>query len=85
MANFTVWCPEYGQEPEDGMLIKDAFDASMAAVFWAERYETWNNEWPIASQGECVRVMVQEEGSNTQSQFVVSGEIRPHYSATPPR
>ena len=80
MSDFMVWCLDYGQEQEDGMHIKDAFDHRHAATQWASRYENKQAEWPIASGG-VVTVKVLRLGESGPLEYFVDGECVPSYSA----
>lgn len=80
MSDFMVWCPDYGQEEEDAMHVRDSYDHAAAARDWAEKYEQSNADYNIAN-GECVTVKVHRLGGDTQT-FAVSGYAQPAYTAT---
>ncbi len=80
MSDYRVWCPDYGQEEEDAMHIRDSYDHAAAACDWAEQYERRNADYSIADGG-CVTVIVHRLRGDTQT-FAVSGYARPTYSAT---
>ena len=76
---FLAWCPEYGQDAEDGIEIT-VFDDGEAAEEWAERYEREDTDYPILN-GQDVTVRVRDIKTGIETVFAVSGEIIPSYSA----
>ena len=80
LSRHLVWCPAYGQGPEDGLKIT-AFDADDAATEWAETTERDASEYLIA-EGEEVTVHVRDVDTGAETAFVVRGELVPSYFAS---
>ena len=79
MTKFLVWCPEYGQEPEDGRVF-DAWDAPCAACKWAQHQDQKSADYTIVS-GSDATVTVRAVSSLTEWELIVSGESVPSYQA----
>lgn len=79
MSKFTTWCPEHGQEREDGRVF-EATDHEHAAQKWAHREDSWGADYLIVSGRSTPTVKVALEGEDPKT-FVVSGESVPQYYA----
>lgn len=79
MRTYVVWCPDLGQEPEDGATIP-ATDPADAAEGWAEWHDRSSAEYRIASGREEV-VIVRDVDTSEQREWIVRGESMPYYTA----
>lgn len=81
MRTYVVWCPELGQEQEDGATIP-ATDPADAAEGWAEWHDRSSAEYRIASGREEI-VIVRDVETGEQREWIVRGEAMPYYTAQP--
>jgi len=81
MGTYVVWCPDMGQEQEDGATIP-ATDPADAAEGWAEWYDRNSAEYCISSGREKI-VIVRDIATGRQSEWIVRGESVPYYTAQP--
>lgn len=80
---FLVWCPEYGEDAEDGDVIY-ARDHELAAERWAERSDADSAEYSIVSGTPVTVHVVTEDGDPANAQrFFIEGESQPVYHAYP--
>ena len=77
---YLVWCPENGQERDDGRRFT-ASDAGDAASRWAKWYDAWGADYLIVG-GSAAVVMVESPDGSVE-QFTVTGESMPAYRAYP--
>lgn len=77
---FIVWCPDIGQEKEDGYHIK-ASDAEFAAEEWAHRYDAASAEYAIVNGTEREVTVVEDRDGAEELRFSVTGEaVRQYYT-----
>jgi len=81
MRTYVVWCPDLGQEREDGATIP-ATDPADAAAGWAEWHDRSSAEYRIASGREEI-VIVRDVETGEQREWIVRGEAMPYYTAQP--
>lgn len=81
MTKYVVWCPDLGQEQEDGATIP-ATDPADAAEGWAEWHDRSSAEYRIASGREEI-VIVRDVETGEQREWIVRGEAMPYYTAQP--
>lgn len=81
MRTYVVWCPDLGQEQEDGATIP-ATDPADAAEGWAEWHDRSSAEYRIASGREEI-VIVRDVETGEQREWIVRGEAMPYYTAQP--
>lgn len=81
MRKYVVWCPDLGQEQEDGATIR-ATDPADAAEGWAEWHDRSSAEYRIASGREEI-VIVRDVETGEQREWIVRGEAMPYYTAQP--
>jgi len=81
MRTYVVWCPDLGQEQEDGATIP-ATDPADAAEGWAEWHDRSSAEYRIASGREEI-VIVRDVDTGEQREWIVRGEAMPCYTAQP--
>lgn len=81
MRTYVVWCPDLGQEQEDGATIP-ATDPADAAEGWAEWHDRRSAEYRIASGREEI-VIVRDVETGEQREWIVRGEAMPYYTAQP--
>ncbi len=75
MRTYVVWCPDLGQEQEDGATIP-ATDPADAAEGWAEWHDRSSAEYRIASGREEI-VIVRDVETGEQREWIVRGEAMP--------
>lgn len=71
MRTYVVWCPDLGQEQEDGATIP-ATDPADAAEGWAEWHDRSSAEYRIASGREEI-VIVRDVETGEQREWIVRG------------
>lgn len=76
---FTVWCPEYGQQKEDGKKFS-AVTAEEAAQAWAFWRDWDSNDYKIVG-GEIPEVFVQGDSEVQITKLYVRGETLRSYHA----
>ena len=81
LRTYVVWCPDLGQEQEDGATIP-ATDPADAAEGWAEWHDRSSAEYRIASGREEI-VIVRDVETGEQREWIVRGEAMPYYTAQP--
>ena len=81
MRTYVVWCPDLGQDQEDGATIP-ATDPADAAEGWAEWHDRSSAEYRIASGREEI-VIVRDVETGEQREWIVRGEAMPYYTAQP--
>ena len=81
MRTYVVWCPDLGQDQEDGATIP-ATDPADAAEGWAEWHDRSSVEYRIASGREEI-VIVRDVETGEQREWIVRGESMPYYTAQP--
>lgn len=81
MRTYVVWCPDLGQEQEDGATIP-ATDPADAAEEWAEWHDRSSAEYRIVSGREEI-VIVRDVETGEQREWIVRGEAMPYYTAQP--
>ena len=81
MRTYVVWCPDLGQEQEDGATIP-ATDPADAAEGWAEWHDRSSAEYRIVSGREEI-VIVRDVETGEQREWIVRGEAMPYYTAQP--
>jgi hypothetical protein len=79
---FIVWCPDLGQEKEDGYRIK-ASDTEFAAEQWADRYDAASAEYAIVNGKEREVTVVEDREGTEELRFSVTGEAVRQYYARP--
>ncbi len=79
--HFYVWCPARGQSDADALAIT-APGPREAACEWAQHDDATSVEYDIA-KGNDVTLMVRDKDNRELSEWIVSGEAVPHYSARP--
>ena len=80
MAKYIVWCPDFGQDPEDGREI-DSYSPQGAACEWAQREDTESADYSIVGgQDTTVIVRAVAHGAETY-EMIVCGESVPQYRA----
>ena len=78
MAIFRVWCPELGQEYENGRRVV-AHDWNRAAISWAK---LGDDGWPRQSAVQAKRcIHVRQVSSGEELVMKVSREMVPFYLA----
>ncbi len=74
-GTYVVWCPDLGQEQEDGATVPAA-DPADAAEGWAEWHDRSSAEYRIASGREEI-VIVRDVETGEQREWIVRGEAMP--------
>jgi hypothetical protein len=81
MERYIVWCPDLGQEQEDGLKIT-ASGTRQAVEDWAEWHDNVGAEYSIVG-GKDATVTVMSIKSGDKRDWIVSGESMPIYRARP--
>lgn len=76
---YKVWCPDYGQNVEDAIVI-EAISEDFAAQLWADWYDFKSAEYCIV-RGSPAAVKVQKVGEDVIYDFTVTGETVRQYTA----
>lgn len=79
MGRYIVWCPDIGQEQEDGAKVT-ARCPQTAAQEWADWQDRRSAEYSIVG-GTDVTVTVLDINSGERRDWIVSGESVPIYRA----
>lgn len=82
---FLMWSPDYGEQEADaikGAAASHEGPREMAAR-WGEWRDMYSAEYAIAGQGKTVRVAVKDCDTGATTEWNVTGEAVPHYSARP--
>jgi hypothetical protein len=81
MAEYVVWCPEEGARgPDEGHVIKDAYDHAEAAELWAE-WSDWSGADYRIVGGRFEPVLHVQGPTGEVQRFKVIGEAVPSYNA----
>lgn len=78
MKEFTVWCPEDGEESHNDGRAFLAVDAEHAAALWAERRDC-DGDYGIVRNEASIETMVWD--GDRDQKFIASGEMVRHYRA----
>jgi hypothetical protein len=78
--SWIVWCPERGQDREDGRSV-DAHSAAAAAERWAEQDDARSADYMIVRGNDATVLVAADCEGSTEHKFIVSGESRPEYRA----
>jgi hypothetical protein len=79
MGRYRVWCPDLGQEQNDGQACS-AIDPRTAAEEWGEWCDRTSAEYSIVA-GNDSKVLVLDLDSGETTEWIVSGESVPKYTA----
>ena len=77
---WRVWCPDRGQDKEDGMRIVATY-AEAAAVKWAERDDAESADYMIVRGNDATVLVAEDRDGAPEQSFTVSGESCPVYRA----
>jgi hypothetical protein len=82
-TKYTAWCPDYGQQEDDGktMAVRAYEGPRDMANRWAEWHDVTGAEYDIAGKNKTVRVLVRDLDTNEVTHWNVTGEAVPHYTA----
>ena len=76
---FVIWRPENGQDEDDGEVVC-AYDAEEAVERWAQLDDVNSADYHIVG-GQPATVMARDPSTGAATEWIVSGEPVPHYSA----
>jgi hypothetical protein len=77
MKTWCVWCPERGEDEEDGVDLAGG-SAEAAAIAWAEKTDAYGDYDILKGSTPTVHVRGSAPEDAVQ-RFVVYGETVPHY------
>lgn len=79
LRSFVIWRPENGQDEDDGKGVC-AYNAEEAVERWARWDDANSADYHIVG-GQPAKVMARDLSTGTATEWIVSGESVPHYSA----